>query len=333
MEPLTNDRHIAALLGFLQKFEVDAIFKQQPFRPQEDGVVPLDLWRKSTNARQSLSPLATTHSLSNLPDSLRSRIEVVRARKTYQESYEAIADYQFGLAPIAGLLAPQWIADLDYIDELATQAPQSDDQVGAFEFSFCEGEIAEPVVTANQVVFGSHRRDLHCNPVPTVRKIASGEYEIVVRAISRPNYVQVAVINNRLFLANGVHKVLALFRTGASHVPCVWRQINSLSEAIDNPQGTTLFTPQTFNGPRPALGIDFLDPALASPILMRGMDQVLRVGIGTELFCAPSLPEASTSTQRSNLLLHQATSKTPSKSDPQSVGAGLANSGSLTQSR
>jgi hypothetical protein len=46
-------------------------------------------------------------------------VEQIKNRKTYKKHYEAVADYAFVLAPIDLLIAPQWYADLDYIDELA----------------------------------------------------------------------------------------------------------------------------------------------------------------------------------------------------------------------
>jgi hypothetical protein len=208
-----------------------------------------DLWREGIEARRVLAPVPNSAETVPLPTAVADQVSAIRARRTFAEFYQAVADYQIVLAPIAALLAPQWYADMDYVDELAQRVPTLDDLSALLEYSFTEGEIAEPVVTNNQVVFSSHRRDLFCSPIPTVRKLGPGEYEIVARALSRPNYVQVARLGNRLLLTNGVHKVLAALRAGATHIPCAVREIVDLSEAGVNAQGTTLFIDATFKGP------------------------------------------------------------------------------------
>jgi hypothetical protein len=50
------------------------------------------------------------------------------------------------------------------------------------------------IVRGNQVIFTSPRLDLNAVPVPDVRDVGDGELEIIVRASSRPNYVQVEVM-------------------------------------------------------------------------------------------------------------------------------------------
>jgi hypothetical protein len=177
--------------------------KQQPFHPVRDNLSPQELWREGMEAQRGLAPLPNTAETVALPAVVADQALAIRARGTFAEFYQAVADYQIALAPIATLLAPQWYADMDYVDELAQGVPAPDDLSALLEYSFTEGEIAEPVVTNNQVVFSSHRRDLFCSPIPTVRKLGPGEYEIVARALSRPNYVHVARLGNRLLLTNG----------------------------------------------------------------------------------------------------------------------------------
>jgi hypothetical protein len=283
-------RRFAGLLGFLHKGEVDAIFNQTPFRPLEHDADPFSLWRRSQAARANLPSLElAVHHVEPIPDEALPATEGIKGRHTYRSCYERFADYHFGMAPIIGLLTPQWQADLDYVEELATKLTPGMSTADLLHFSMPEGTITEPMIRGNQVVFTSTRPDLNAIPVPDVRVVGDGEVEIVVRAFSRPNYVQVAELDGRLVLVNGVHKVLALYRRGYAQVPCLWRQVHHLGETGLNPQQTTLFMDQTFMGPRPAMVIDFLNEQLAAPLTMRSTFNVLRVNIATEVFEVPAV--------------------------------------------
>src|SRR5205823_8180454 len=83
------------------------------------GEEPLELWRRYDQQRQGLAP-ALSGQIAELPSDLKTIEDEVRQRRTFQQYYEAVADYQFGIAPIGALLSPQWAVDLDYVDELAS---------------------------------------------------------------------------------------------------------------------------------------------------------------------------------------------------------------------
>jgi hypothetical protein len=68
MKAVRPTRRVAALLGFLLKAEVDAIFQQQPFETL-DGANPLELWRQFDGNRQELRPLVPA-AVEPLPKSL-----------------------------------------------------------------------------------------------------------------------------------------------------------------------------------------------------------------------------------------------------------------------
>ena len=284
---LRPTRQVGALLGFVVKAEADAIFRQQPFETA-DGTDPLELWRKFELQRQTLPPLGAAEAEA-LPGSLKSAIDLIRKRQTYKRHYEAVADYSFMAVPINALLTPQWHADLDFVGEIAATTGIHMTQEEQLFFAMSEGKITEPIVTGNQVWFTSPRRDLHADSVPVVRETGEGEFEIVVKAASRPNYVQVAVLNNRLFLTNGVHKVCALNKLGYSHCICVLRKANQVAELGIDPHGTSLLRDQVFLSPRPALVSDFLNPLAAAPLKMRPMYQCLQVAVSVGMIQVPAL--------------------------------------------
>jgi len=220
-------------------------------------------------------------------------VEEVRSRPTFKKYYESVADYQFALVPMDCLLSPQWHADADYIAELSSQIPANATLDQQLLFAMAEGSITEPIISGGQVVFTSHRRDLHADPIPVLRQLESGEFEIVVRASSRPNYIQAAEIGNRILLTNGVHKACALFLRGHSHVPCLLRRASRIEECGLGIQ-TSMLRPELLNGPRPAQVIDFLNEGVAVPVALRSMYQVLRVAVGVEALDVPAVPAVLT---------------------------------------
>jgi hypothetical protein len=282
-------RNMRALLGFLLKAEVDQIFKQQPFELPNGSSDPFDIWRASTEAVRRLSPTPTTPQISLLEDD--KTIRAIKSRPTFARYYESVDDYQFALVPINALLAPQWVADFDYIEELSRQIEDVASLEDLLKFTMTEGQVTQPIVFGSQVIFNSIRADLHAEPIPFVREVAPGEFEIVVRAVSRPNYVQVAAIGGRYLLTNGVHRVCALQLRGHSSVPCVLRRVGRIEETGLNLQ-TTLFRPDLINGPRPAQVVDLLETRVASTLKMRSMNQVLRVGIGVDVIRVPAMSTA-----------------------------------------
>jgi hypothetical protein len=285
---ITPVRKINALLGFLQKMEVDAIFKQQPFETI-DGSDPLKLWHQY-NAKVSKLPSYQTQDVETLPTSLNAKVEEIKTRTTYKKHYEPLGSCSFVLAPIESLLSPQWYADMEYVDELSSQINKKMSLSEQLSFALSEGRITKPIITGNQVVFLSPRPDLYADQIPTVRETKSGEFEISVNAARRPNYIQVAKLQGRLFLVNGVHKVCAFYKKGLTKVPCVYRAIHSLEESGINPKGTTLLNPSVFDGKRPALVKDFLDSNLAVQLRMRSTYQVLQVNINVGTMKVPALP-------------------------------------------
>jgi hypothetical protein len=284
-------RRIAALLGFLQKYEVERIFRRNPFRPADPSLTPFDLWRAGKEACAALPPLDPDLGMQPLSESLKPQAEEVVTRYVYKTVYEVLADYQFGMAPIAALLAAQWEADMDYVDELGPRLPPSDDERAIFALAFDETKLTDPIVQNSQVVFSTHRRNLANEVVPRITKVEEGVYDVSLRTLGRPNYVQVGIINNRMILLNGVHKTLALYRAGLTHIPCIWRRMNNLRETGIAVDQSTLYLPELLEGPRPALVIDFLNPAVANPVLVRAMDSVLKITFTVDKFLLPAPEE------------------------------------------
>jgi len=172
-----------------------------------------------------------------------------------------------------------------------------------------EGAITEPIIAGPQVIFTSLRPDIYADQIPTVREVEPGEFEIVVRANSRPNYVSVASIGGRLLLTNGVHHVCALHLRGFDSTPCVLRSVSRIEETGLNLQ-STMFRPDLLNGPRPPQVLDFLNSKVSVPLKMRSVYHVVRIGIAVEPIRIPAIADSNSALK-------------PATSDPISGSVGL----------
>lgn len=282
-------RRVAALLGFLWKPEVDAHFKQEPFETI-GGANHLDLWTEFDTKRATL-PILTTKAPAALPDTASTAVEEVKNRVTFKEFYEVLANFVFVSVDIESLMTPQWYADLDYIDEIVAKIPNAMSTEDMLRFSMSEGRITQPIVTGNTVHFTSPRRDLFASPIPLVRAMQDGGFEVVIKTGSRPNYVQVTQIGGKLFLNNGVHKVCALYKKGYRECVCILRTADHLEELGINPRSSRLFS--FLDSPRPALVVDFLNQSTAASIHMQPMYQILQVQVQSGHIFAPALSKGT----------------------------------------
>jgi len=176
---------------------------------------------------------------------------------------------------------------LDYIDELAQLINPGSTMEERLAFAMPEGRILAPIIAGNQVIFTSPRRDLFADPIPTVLETEGGDIEIVVRAASRPNYVQVVKLRNRLILSNGVHKVCAMYWAGFTLCPCVFRTVNRFEETGLMPWGA--FRNETIAASeRLAMVTDFLNPEVAVPLKMGSTYQIMQIAVNVGQMSVPA---------------------------------------------
>jgi len=274
------------LLGFLSKAEVDAIFAQNPLRLRA-GQTAASAHSVARTARSRLG-LYEPGSAEALPGAVAPLAEEIRRGAVFKKEYEAKGDYEFVSVPIASLLSPQMNLDFEYVNELAGKLTPEVNDAADFVFAFPSGEIGEPIVKGNTVVFTSHAPNIAVSAVPVLRRTDSG-FEVVFEAKGRPNFVMVARINGRLVLHNGVHKVLALLSRGRSRTFAVLHDLQDQNQLGLGQANLSMFAEANYtNGGRPPLVEDFNGPA-AVQVLARATVNVYRLFAQTEDILAPAL--------------------------------------------
>lgn len=249
----SRGRRWAMLASFVQKAEFDAVLTQNPFQ----------LWDRQTpahalaNSLEAMSRLPTYSPRPSrpLPAQLSDRAALLSEREMFRREYEAKADISLRMVSLKSLIPPQALVDLDYVDERLAQVETIPDAATDFDFAFPAADIPEPVVHGNSVIFSSTTPNLIINPIPTYYRTEDG-YEITVRATSRPNYLYVAELADRLVVINGVHKALTLLKAGRDWAPVVIRRVNRIEEL--GVPATTLLA--RIGDARPPLVSDFLEP-------------------------------------------------------------------------
>lgn len=282
----------SGLLAFLDIDVVRALLERNPYQLQRSGTSISDLLASYREEFRSLVPYHFPGIPKPLPMELEERASLVEKSDLFKEHYSRPNSVSFGMVPIDRLLTPQFDVDTQFIDQVRRTLEKKPPNVSsAFSLLFGEEKILPPLVLGQTVTFSSPRRGLFCDETPKVTALRNGGYDVRLMVRSRPNFCYVAVVGGKyLVLANGLHRVLALYLEGMTEVPCLWEAVETEAEVgINDPSSLHVFRQLLSRGPRPALVIDFLNTSLATPLLHRDMDLVLRISFASELLTAPAL--------------------------------------------
>jgi hypothetical protein len=254
LETRGRGRRWSVLVPFLQKAEYDSLLMSGNNFELWDHEPPEDAWRRAQRAAES-APVYSASATLPLADQLAGAAAELKSREVFTREYARKADVRLGMVPLNALVSPQPAADMDYVDELVKVLGSNEDLRRDFAFSFPLGDLPDPIVSGQMVVFNSQTPNVLVNPLPEWHRIGD-EIQISIRATARPNYLWVAEMGPRLILLNGVHKVLAAIRAGRNYLPAIIRQATSVPELGLQPSP---FLNQLLV-PRPPLVTDFLHP-------------------------------------------------------------------------
>lgn len=248
-------RRWAAIVPFLQKAEFDLLLSTANGFHLWTDETPEQAWSRAIAAGQNVPPYTPGRSLA-LPTELTKAAENLQKREVFQREYARKADVRLGMVPLASLVSPQPVADMDFVNELAARLGAEAAIERDFEFAFPTGRVPEPMVAGPTVIFNDQTQNILINPMPNWRRVGD-EVLIELTAAARPNYMWVAELGGRLVLLNGVHKSLAALKAGRSALPAVIRTATSLPELGIQQSPTYL---AQIGNPRPPLVTDFLHP-------------------------------------------------------------------------
>jgi len=92
--------------------------------------------------------------------------------------------------------------------------------------------------------------------------------------------VQVVRFGGQCFLHNGFHRAVGARQRGATHIPCLLRDVGSYAEVGLRPEGT--FQPQHFALPSPP-AVGHFTQGRAQAVLLRAMTQIMHITWATHV--------------------------------------------------
>lgn len=233
-----------------------------------------------------ISALSSVADLTTPEPSLGARDQELEARSLFRDCYAGYTARVVRI-PVAGLVTPQCYTDMDYVDELKTALPSSDDEDGLFDFCFSEDELG----TASVVNAGQGQLALVNIPrgqQPRIGKLrverSSDRHNLTCSLTieARAHYVQIvavqvavplaggATITQRLVIVDGVHRLLALLAGGRTHAYAVFMEQFPLQQ-VGAALGAFSLA-DAIGQPRPPQLADYLDRAVFEPVVVPALD-------------------------------------------------------------
>ncbi len=275
-----------SLVGFLD--EPNALGHLRNNRVSEPGDTDASLLALFKSAQASLGaamPKAGTPEINPIPQSADAHIQALVASPWAMSILQLphMSGYEFKLVEIDALLAFQLTVSNDRSDDHCSHLnnPTIDDLMPVcLPTSEPKGEfIQTPVVPGSQSVVIKTRNlnwrvhnagifNLNLGP-STTTNIAGLEFRL-----SSP-FVYVGRYNGKCYLANGFHRAVGTRLAGATHVPCVFRELSDPSEIGIGTGGGTFSLDLLESSNPPTVG--HFTQGRALPLNLRAVSRIIHV--------------------------------------------------------
>jgi hypothetical protein len=265
-----------SLVGFMD--EPTALVHLRTFCVPPD---PLDaalrlVWRQAQVALGPAVPNAGNPQILPIPGAQGAHLASLLQTPRLAQAMPQMPGVSFHLVEIDPLLAFQYTVDVDRSSHHCSTMgnPPSLDEL----MTLCLPLAVPPESTAVQVLPQSLLVKARCLNLQMFTQgwFPQANDTFVAGAVvglSLP-YVHVVRLNGRCYLHNGFHRVVGARRAGATHIPCIFRDVPDESSVGIKPVGT--FTSALLNGPNPPTLAHFND-ARACPVRLRAHSRIIHV--------------------------------------------------------
>lgn len=262
----------------------------------------VNAWRRASERMQKLlsddSGAADHAVVEKVPDEVKSRLQKIEEDPLFQASFSD-APTTISLVEIENMVAPQREVNLDYVATLRERLTTGD-IAKLVEFCLETRAEAPPIkalqTAANQMTFTSPSLDLRfLGGFPKQIdeadiRVAHGGGQPVAAVTLFIGFgaapVNAWLVGRRLVLANGFHRVVALWTEGITRVPMVIRHV--ANPEIEFPE-QYLGLPRSYllQHKRPVLIRDFFDNELTQEIRLKPRIKTLQVAWGDQQGVVP----------------------------------------------
>jgi len=242
-----------------------------------EGAIAED-WRAARRRIQQLEATeagwADGPTLEPLPAGLATQAEAILRERASQEDL-ALFPHRWCLVELDRLVVYQNYIDLGFVEELKQGLPRNPSQEDIFRFALGQTSTAPLINIARPTErlfrFSSVSQDLRCLDIAQLDPKAIPHYHVpghakAVIGIFMGYGVNVLTgihVANRLILGNGSHHSFAARARGATHVPCLVREVAQEEElGAFRIQELTRNAPLYLKAPRPSVFKDYFDPEI-----------------------------------------------------------------------
>ncbi|HUA08723.1 MAG TPA: hypothetical protein VMA98_05560 [Candidatus Acidoferrales bacterium] len=251
------------------------------------GETAADFQARWATAEAAIRALPPVHDLNAAPQALTPTAQAVANQLSQDDHFKlsfGTVPPTFGSVLLEKIVTAQKYIDAEHIGTL--QVPDAADEAEVLRFCMRANPIDPPLLGADGgITFSSHYSQNLIPVQPSFTPVNDNEILITARIISRPNYVTVAIWNQRYIISNGYHRAAALLKAGHTRLPCILRPAPTLEATGLNPPA--FFDASRINAARPPMLQDFVAANLATRLKLRARNHVLRVGLQVQQFEAP----------------------------------------------
>lgn len=284
------------------------------------------LARSARKKPLQLAPLASPAEMGDPDPSVADLVSGLTGRPMFEECYAGFGA-RVAKIPLAGLVTPQWSADMDFVGELRGRLPSASDERALFEYCFAEDELGEAsVIHGGQAWIGVV--NVPRGQPPRIGKLVA-QHSLDRRSVTfsisldaRPHLVHVVglqtviqqglsqSLSQRILVLDGVHRLLALLADGREHAYALVLDELPASQiaAYMGGGGPGVLLDAATSAPRPPRLDDYLDPAVFDRVRIPALDSTFGVvvtpqmqkrpdGVSVEGATEATLPVAGTQTE------------------------------------
>jgi ParB-like nuclease domain len=213
------------------------------------------------------------------------------------------APREWRMVEIDRLVVFQHTINLRFVDEIKATLPSPLLAEHVMRVAVGNTELRRPAVRAiqsadNAYSFSSASNDLRFLDVVTLDASSIQDYQpsgrasnaIVIFVGFSDNLITAVHAGNRVFLANGSHRVYALRELGVTHVPCLVTRVTREEEfELVLPADVKQDREQYMRSPRPSVFKDYFDDRVRTIVPVMRMNHVLEATLSLEKAGVPAV--------------------------------------------
>ncbi len=271
-------REHKVLLGFYSQAEARQFLEGKALQPAQLEEL-MRRWQLARTLLETLPPLQDEHAEVLPLNDAEARSEVERAMQRPDCKQAFRDDWSAKLVEIRRIVPFQPSMDIEYAKGLVGPDVTPANLISAVRLCFSDKRPTALAVQVDELQKAITISGI--NPALQLMGYQCGQqgpnnpFSVNLWIGGGLNLVQVSCYRGRCFLTNGYHRVYALLGAGFTHIPCVFKETNTLGET--GALGAGFFPEPVLMSTRPPQFLDFADEVLGITVPMLPVKKVIRI--------------------------------------------------------